>query len=128
MGHLSKRFSDRKIELWSLVEQVAARRSSRNRPAGSLETKSYFVTKESYKNLFLNSVILALQEKSPHYRPQPVIFQHDITSSHSIFDDEEVLIACNESRTVEIVFQPAKSPDFNVLDLEFFSSIHSLQN
>lgn len=74
--------------------------------AGALKTKSYSVTKNSYKNLFPNSVISALQETFPRHLSPQVISQHDKTSRHNISDYDQVLIACSEDPTVGFVFSP----------------------
>lgn len=56
---------DKKIGFLPLVQQIPAKRSSRNLPAGSLETKTYFVTREKYKELLMASVIPMFLEKFP---------------------------------------------------------------
>lgn len=104
-----------KLRCWPIVKQVKTRRSSLNRPAGRLETKSYSVTKESYENLFLNSVTPAEKGTFPRHTSQKIIIQHDNASHHNFDDDNEFLATCNEACTQKIVFQIANSPYFNVL-------------
>ena len=91
-------FFDGKIGFLPLVEQVPAQRSSRNRPARSLETKTYSVTKESYKKLLLESVIPKIFEKFPCHHSQEILIQQDNATPHRIFDDPGIMEACSSGR------------------------------
>ncbi|DAZ97358.1 TPA: hypothetical protein N0F65_003381 [Lagenidium giganteum] len=102
---------DGKIGIWPFIERVAAKRSSRNRPAGTMETKPLSVTKETYINALVGHVIPAVEAKWPQScRHQSIVMQHDNAPPHKVE-----------------AFQPANSPDMNVLDLGFFNAIQSLQ-
>lgn len=54
-------FFDAMIGYWPLAEKMAAILSSLNCPTETLETKSFFVAKETNKNLFLNFVISSVR-------------------------------------------------------------------
>jgi hypothetical protein len=56
---------DGKIGIRPFVHQVAAQRSSINRPAGTSETKSLPVTKQSFADMILNKVLPLIKEKWP---------------------------------------------------------------
>lgn len=64
----------------------------------------------------------------PQHRSQDIVLQIENASPHNNGDNDESLVACYEAPTVKIVFQPKNSLDVNVLGLEMFSSIKSLQN
>lgn len=129
MGHFPECFSDEKIGYWPLVEQMTARRASRNLPACNLETKPYFIGRGSYNNRFLTSVIPAVQNEFPRNRSQKIIVQEDNESPQNIADYDEIVAACNEALTANIVFQSTSRPDLNVLDVVlFFHSVSSHSN
>ncbi|KAE9348920.1 hypothetical protein PR003_g6164 [Phytophthora rubi] len=87
---------DGKIGIWDFTKQAEAQRTSKNRPAGTLETKNLdSVNGKVYKRYLLEHVIAAIKAKWP---------------------------ICEK-----LEFQPANSPDYNTLDLGYFSSIQALQ-
>jgi hypothetical protein len=53
------------LGIWPFVEQRAAQRSSRNRPAGTMETHNVSVTKVTYRSMLINEVIPAICAKMP---------------------------------------------------------------
>ncbi|KAF0775509.1 hypothetical protein AaE_000791 [Aphanomyces astaci] len=52
---------DGKIGTWHFTEQVPAIRASRNRPAGTLETKPVSVTRDVYRAMLIDHVIPAIK-------------------------------------------------------------------
>ncbi len=54
---------DRKIGTWFFVEQVPAVRSSRNRPAGTLETHTVNVKQENSMEMYITNLLPAIVEK-----------------------------------------------------------------
>lgn len=104
---------------------MKARQSRSNLFAGILKQRFFSVTKETYKKLFLNFVIPAMGENFPSSLSQKNIVYHSSASPHNIAYDGEILMACDDCPTIDITLQPANSPDFNVLDLGFFSLIYS---
>ena len=118
---------DGKIGAWPFVERVAARRSSVNRPAGTVETKPVSVTKAKYREFLIEKVIPAIREKWPE-RERVVVIQQDGASSHIRQDDEAFVAAATQGTwNVTLLTQPAQSPDTNLLDLTFFRALQSSQ-
>ena len=122
---------DGKLGIWPFVEMVPAQRSSRNRPAGTLEMKNIVVTKEVYNRFICEKVIPAIQQKWPAcHRNITIRIQQDNARPHnSAVNGQEAFEAAVAATGLSIVFdnQPAQSPDCNVLDLGYFNSIQSLQ-
>ncbi|RQM21490.1 hypothetical protein B5M09_011511, partial [Aphanomyces astaci] len=56
---------DGKIGIWPFVEEVAAVRSSKNRPKGTLELTSQSVNADVYQDMVMNEVVPAIQVKMP---------------------------------------------------------------
>ncbi|XP_058725786.1 uncharacterized protein LOC131597088 [Vicia villosa] len=119
-----------KIGMWPLVYEEQARRSSVNRPSGTIVTKPITsITKEVSKMFLINKVLLAIKEKWPCECVREIIYiQQDNALCHVDIDDNEFRIAASEGWfDIRFTCQPPNSPDFNVLDLGFFSAIQSLQ-
>lgn len=119
---------DGKLGLWPFIEKVAAKKNSKNRPKGTMETKSVNVDRKMYKKMLLDKVLPSIFSKWPAKNPWKIKAQHDNAPAHVPDNDENVIAAGNRGRTtVELVSQPPNSPDFNVLDLGMFAGVGSLQ-
>ncbi|ETV96545.1 hypothetical protein H310_10256 [Aphanomyces invadans] len=121
---------DGKIGTWPFTAVVPAMRTSVNRVAGSLETKSINVTKDVYRSFLVDRVLPAIVSKWPG--PPSVRLQHDNARAH-VTSCDAALCRVFDSYAVqgwqfELVAQPPNSPDTNVLDLGFFAAIQSLQH
>ncbi|XP_076902972.1 uncharacterized protein LOC143557894 [Bidens hawaiensis] len=91
-----------KIGIFPFTKLEPAKCSSKNRVAGTMETKPILsVTKEVTRSWLIDKVIPAIRDKWPQ-------------ASRGGFD-------------IRLRFQPPNSPDLNVLDLGFFRAIQSLQ-
>lgn len=124
-------YFDGKIGIWPFISLQAAKRNSKNRPAGTMEMKPLTVTREVYTSYLVEKVFPAIRSKFPVQRNVPILVQQDNARPHINPDDPYVINAglpYNNSSHIRMVSQPANSPDFNVLDLGFFNSIQSLQN
>jgi hypothetical protein len=77
---------DGKIGMWPFVEQVAARRASIHRPAGTIETKPVNVTTRIYRQFMIEKVLPAIKLKWPDRNCQ-IIIQQDGATSHISEDD-----------------------------------------
>lgn len=117
------------------VEHVQAKKSSKNRPAGTWETKPVNVTKDIYCDILVNKLIPAVMEKWPH-KHAPMIkiwIQQDNPNTHLKDSCDEMPRRWNTAREAhrqfkfEMLKQPPYSPDTNVLDLGFFCALQSLQ-
>jgi hypothetical protein len=118
---------DGKIGIWPFVQRVAAQRSSRNRAAGTEETKSVSVTRSRYTKMLLDNVFPAIFEKFP-VKTKNIIVQHDNATPHGITSNVEIIAAMvRGDRNIWFGSQPANSLDLNILDLGFFNSIQALQ-
>ncbi|RHZ09391.1 hypothetical protein DYB26_014825, partial [Aphanomyces astaci] len=60
-----KQIFDGKIGIWPFVEEVAAVRSSKNRPKGTLELASQSVYADVYQDMVMNEVVPEIQVKMP---------------------------------------------------------------
>ncbi|VEU43698.1 unnamed protein product [Pseudo-nitzschia multistriata] len=120
---------DGKIGIWPFVVKEPAKRSSVNRPKGTLVTKPQNVDGEVYKRMLLEKVLPAIYEKWPRGSSTPEIFiQEDNAKPHKATIREEVkAAAASKGWNITVKTQPPNSPDMNVLDLGFFNSIQSLQ-
>ena len=119
-----------KLGVWPFVTFEIARRSSRNRPAGTLVTKPMTsVTNVEYRQVLINKLLPAIAEKWPRGTIRNRIkIQQDNARSHIAPTDPAFNTAAAQlNLNVELVFQPANSPDLNVLDLGYFNAIQSLQ-
>lgn len=119
-----------KIGIWPFVVQEPGKRNSKNRQRGTLVTKPVEVTREVYVRTITEKLIPAIKEKWPRgSKTMPIKIQQDNARPHCSVDDEEVVRAGPENGwNIKMICQPPNSPDFNVLDLDFFNAIQSLQH
>ncbi|KAH9151131.1 hypothetical protein AeRB84_006185 [Aphanomyces euteiches] len=118
---------DSKLGVWPFVEKVVAKRGSKNRPRGTVETVPQSVTSDVYKDMVLSKDIPAIQAKYPRGGQLNTIYlQQDNASPHRRVTTKWLVE--NGIPGIETTSQPPNSPDFNVLDLGFFNSIQSLQH
>ena len=126
-----KHLFDGKIGIWPFVTQEAAKRNSRNRAKGTMETKAVTsITKDVVWQMLLDKVIPAIKSKWPIGRRNfPIIIQQDNAKPHCAIDDPALVNATTEDNwNISFRCQPPNSPDLNVLDLGYFNSIQSLQH
>ncbi|ETN04520.1 hypothetical protein PPTG_14394 [Phytophthora nicotianae INRA-310] len=88
------RIWDGKIDLWPFVVYEPAERSSKNRPAGTLELKTYNVDKDVYRQALCRMVIPSVKAVWPSGKR--VFLQHDNAKPHVAADDPEVVAACSD--------------------------------
>lgn len=121
---------DGKLGVWPFVEHGVARRSSRNRLAGTAETKCVTVGREEQRTMLIENVIPAIKAKVPALmRQSPIVIQQDGARCHVQYDDPLIVQACMDGGwDIKFETQPPNSPDLNILDLGFFCSIQSLQH
>ncbi|XP_057770731.1 uncharacterized protein LOC130990519 [Salvia miltiorrhiza] len=122
---------DGKIGIFPFTTLEATKRKSKNRAKGVLEVKPIrSITKEVIKECIIKQVIPAIKEKWPKSDQMKHIFiQQDNAKPHFNKDDPDFIAAANsDGFNIELVCQPANSPDLNVNDLGFFRAIQSLQD
>ncbi|ETL90022.1 hypothetical protein L917_11151 [Phytophthora nicotianae] len=99
---------DGKLGIWPLVENYTAQRSSVNRPAGTVLTRNI----GSINRDVLKEFLLEKDNAKPHVSPH---------------DPDIVAAGTADGWNIRLFYQPPNSPDLNVLDLGFFSSIQAIQ-
>ncbi len=117
---------DGKLGTWFFVEQVPAKHSLENRPAGTLETKSVSVGQKETEDMILDNLFSAILGKWPAWERRRICIQLDNVPPHpkpgklgkKIADRLAEYSAVG--RGISFVMQPANSPDCNTLDLAFF--------
>ncbi|ETV66019.1 hypothetical protein H257_17367 [Aphanomyces astaci] len=77
----SNQHFDGKLGIWPFVTQVAAARSSKNRPAGTLETKCVNVDRAAYRDMLMKKLIPAIVAKWPRDTKR-IRLQQDNASAH----------------------------------------------
>ena len=121
---------DGKLGIWPFTIKEAAKRNSKNRAKGTMVTKAVeSITKDVVKQMILEKVIPAVKQNWPvGRRGEKIYIQQDNARPHPSGKDKDISSACTaDNWNIECVFQPANSPDMNILDLGYFNSIQSLQ-
>ncbi len=125
-----------KIGIYPFVHTVEAKRNSKNREAGTPETKCFNVTREISRTYLVDKVIPDIRSKwprwyfdMPHDKSKEIIIQQDNAKPHCLPNDP-VIVAAGAVAGYNIVVrnQPANNPDLNVLDLGIFNAIDKLQH
>ncbi|XP_071739090.1 uncharacterized protein [Rutidosis leptorrhynchoides] len=118
-----------KIGIFPFTTLEPAKRSSKNRVAGTLETKPIFsVMKEVTRTWLIEKVLPTIRAKWPQGHTGPIFIQQDNAKPHINVNDSRFLEeASRDGFDIRLCFQPPNSPDLNVLDLGFFRAIQSLQ-
>jgi hypothetical protein len=121
---------DGKIGCFPFVTYEPAKRSSANRPAGTIEMKTIgSIKKKEMREFMIEKVLPAIRAKwPPEYSHKPIYIQQDNATPHIAPTDRIFCEAVKKHGfNIRIVCQPANSPDLNILDLGFFNSIQSKQ-
>nr|CCA22963.1 transposase putative [Albugo laibachii Nc14] len=121
---------DDKLGLWPFLEEYVMQRASKNRTKGViLERKIEPVKREFYKPLLLTYVFPSIKEKWPvGEMMRPAFIQQDNATPHVLVSDPDIVHAGTEGNwNFRLVCQPARTPDFIILDLGYFAAIQSLQ-
>ncbi|XP_021741923.1 uncharacterized protein LOC110708123 [Chenopodium quinoa] len=104
-------------------------KKSKNRKAGVVEIKAIQnVNKEAIRAMLLENVIPGIKDKWPSHLSKDIWIQWDNARPYQIPRDEEFNAACqSDGFNIQFIYQPAQSPDLNVLDLGLFNVIQSIQ-
>ncbi|XP_010667659.1 uncharacterized protein LOC104884671 [Beta vulgaris subsp. vulgaris] len=123
---------DGKIGIFPFTYQEAAKRSSKNRPKGTMVTKTIeSVNQRVTKQMLIEQIIPAIKAKWPQDdgRPKTIFIQQDNAKAHITQEDPEwQQVYQQDGFTFILLQQPPNSPDLNILDLGFFRSIQSLMH
>jgi hypothetical protein len=122
-----------KIGIFPLVTEESTKRTSKNRPKGTIEIKPIAsVKKEVVKDILINKIFPAIRSswpKDPNQEVTHILIQLNNAKPHPRPDDEELIQeGKKDGFDIRLIYQPPNSPDTNVLDLGFFQSIQSLQH
>ena len=106
--------------------------SSNDRPAGTMEFHGINVDREVYHYMMINNVLPDIAAKWPtgdwaREGFKVKVQQDNATSYVQLFDPcwLEALEELNLDDKIELVAQPANSPDTNINDLAFFTALQS---
>ena len=128
-NHNENRVFYGKIGIFPFIEMVEAKRSSKNRPRGTLEPKCINVTAETYQKMLREKVIPEIKRKCPGLKTNPTYIQYDNAGAHnSAFTQETKDALISDGWNLQMRNQPGRSPDLNINDLGFFNALQSLQN
>nr|XP_009590283.1 uncharacterized protein LOC104087497 isoform X2 [Nicotiana tomentosiformis] len=120
-----------KIGIFPFVFKEPAKRNSKNRVAGTLETKPILsVTKDVTRTCLIEKILPAIRSKWPLSQSNaPIFIQQDNARPHlSVNGLQFTEAARQDGFDIRFCFQPPNSLDLNVLDLGFFRAIQSLQH
>ncbi|XP_047961430.1 uncharacterized protein LOC125206185 [Salvia hispanica] len=121
---------DGKLGIFPFTEILPAKRSSKNRPRGTLETKPIpAVTQEMTREWLITKIIPAIHSKWPTSACKEIYIQQDNAKPHISTTDPQFEEAANSNGfKIQLICQPPNSPDTNILDLSFFRAIQSLKD
>jgi len=126
---------DGKIGIWDITKAVPAKRKSKNRPRGSIETKSTSMTAREFQDKMIgrDGVLDMIDSKLGCYfetqkggrNRVTVIVQQDGAKPHIAKTIVPVIKAEGRkgNRLIDIETQPPQSPDLNILDLALIYSL-----
>lgn len=115
---------DGKIGIWRICEKKEAKRSSKNRPKGTIVTEDVEVTAKKFLEMLRTNVLPAIRRKMTW--ATSVTIQFDGPKPHVGGGNLAAFETLGKRGDIAVHFevQPAQSPDTNVLDLAVF---HHLQ-
>lgn len=105
--------------------QEPAQRTSKHRPKGTLVTKSINVDRTTMRSYFISKLLPSIVARWPMFdRERTIWIQQDNARTHVPPNDLEFQAAVAQTGLdIQIFYQPSNSPDMNILDLGFFSSL-----
>ncbi|GMF59677.1 unnamed protein product [Phytophthora fragariaefolia] len=118
----TKIYFDRKIGIWPIVERTKAKKTSKNRVAGTPITKNINMSRKIYVQMLKDKVFRQSVKNGQ------VCYIFDYFSPHVEEDHGEVIAAGQERGwKIKMACQPPRSPMCNILDLGIFNCIQSTQ-
>ena len=121
---------DGKIGNFPFRYKEPGKRTSKNRVAGTVETKPVSsVTKDVIRSCLIEKFLSAIRAKWPHDTKDVIFIQQGNAKPHIDPNDPEFLeVASSDRFNINLSCQPPNSLDMNVLDHRFFRAIQSLQH
>ncbi|XP_074301159.1 uncharacterized protein LOC141632512 [Silene latifolia] len=97
---------DGKLGIFPFIEEVPAARTSKNRQAGTLETKpTTSVTKQVIKDCLINKIIPAIKAKWPENASKDIWIQQDNARPHISDNDPDFRVAANSDVATTTVLE-----------------------
>ncbi|KAK9669319.1 hypothetical protein RND81_13G123000 [Saponaria officinalis] len=121
---------DGKIGIFPFSCIVPAKKTSKNRRKGTLETRPIArITKAVIKTCLIEKILPTIKDKWPDRRGQTIYIQQDNARPHISPNDPDFRRAATaDGWDIQLIFQPPNSPDLNILDLGHFMSIQTIQH
>jgi hypothetical protein len=121
-------YFDGKVGLYPLVDFKQQKRTTTARQAGDMYPVNLSLNGEIYNNFVINHILPDIADNCPpEMLAKEIKIIHDNATPHSKIDEDEFRDKCIElGINVTLNFQPPQSPDLNINDLSFFSSVQSL--
>lgn len=120
---------DEKLGIFPFVYEEPAKRINKNRPTSTMLVKPIqSITEYVIRKCLIEKLLPAIREYWPGGNLETIWIQQDnarphIDPNYTIF----VEAAAVDGYDIRLCYQPPNSPDINVLDLEYFRVIQSLQ-
>ena len=123
---------DGKVGIWRVVSERPAKNNKQyvgpnaGRKKGDMIEEDCKLDGAKYAEMMTTKVFPAIREK--YKGEEKVIVQHDGARPHSAKNTEKLLAEAGKKRKrgeplIEMIQQPAQSPDFNICDLAFFRAL-----
>ncbi|XP_010694723.1 uncharacterized protein LOC104907487 [Beta vulgaris subsp. vulgaris] len=120
---------DGKFGIFPFVERVTAKKNSKIRDEGTIETKAVEkITQKVIRDMIIQHVLPAIMSKWPAGLSKEIFIQQDNARPHIQGNDETFKAAATQNGfNIKLIQQSAQSSlDLNVLDLGFFRAIQAL--
>ena len=121
-----------KLGCWPIGTWAPAQRNSTYRPQGTLIWKNTTITKEVYRKILMEKVVPSIEQNWPqgawNNENITIKVQQDSPNSHISQNDNQFKQFLRERdllNKIQLVTQPAQSPDLNINDLGFFRALQA---
>ena len=124
---LTKEWWDGNIGTWFFVEKIVAKRSSKHRPKGTMESKPVKVDKLLFIQKCIDDLLPAIKAKWPTWAPKCIRIQQDNATPHpkpgmSAALNVKLQDMATRGWDMAFVCQPLNSPDLN-MDVSKYSEV-----
>lgn len=122
------RLWDGRIGIWEVGRVELTKRAGSRNPRGTPKWVNETIDRVKYRELLLEKVLPCVKAKWPG---GDVFIQQDGARAHLPVDDllfREGVSNLGVNYSIKLYFQPANSPDLNILDLGFFRAIQSFND
>ena len=123
---------DGKVGIWPVGSWEPAKRSSVNRPKGTMVWRNKSIDRECYRDLLMHKVVEGILSNWPESdrRNRNIRIQQDGAKSHVYESDLDIIdffesAEASQGLKAQLFTQPANSPDCNICDLGFFRVLQS---